>query len=214
MKFLYFLIKPDRPISNFYGLDRGKAIDRFYIEKFLEENRGYIKGNCLELLNNDYTIKYGGNCVLKSDILDIDKNNEKANIIGDIRNLKDIIPDNSYDCIILTQVLQFIDDYTSALLECKRILKKNGYLLITVPSVSRIDCISGLEGDFWRFTESSLNYISNNKFDVIKITSVGNVKTAVSFLLGLSQEDIRKDDFCFNDKNFPVIITAVLRNNL
>lgn len=213
-KFLYFLIKSNKPISNFYGLDRGKAIDRFYIESFLEKNKAYIKGDCLELLNNDYTIKYGGKNVLKSDILDINRSNKKANVIGDIRDLKKIIPDNSYDCIILTQVLQFIDEYNLALLECKRILRTGGSLLITVPSISRVDCVAGLEGDFWRFTEASLGFILRDKFKNLIISSYGNVKTGIGFWIGLSQEEFDKKSFEFNDSNFPILITAVVNKDL
>jgi len=211
LKVFYFLLNKNKPISKVYGLDRGKAIDRFYIEKFLEENKKYIKGNCLELLNNDYTIRYGGKNVIKSDILDIEKNNKRANIIGDLRNLKDIIPDDSYDCIILTQVLQFIDDYDSALLECKRILKKDGSLLITAPAMSRIDCVAGIGGDFWRFTEASFDYILKDKFNNIKVLPYGNVKTGMGFWIGLSQQDVNKNSYHFNDKNFPILITAIVQ---
>jgi len=209
-KFVYFITNQNKPISDIYGLDRGIAIDRFYIEKFLEENKTCIRGSCLELLNNNYTIKYGGKNVLKSDVLDIEKDNKEANIIGDLRDLKKIIPDNSYDCIILTQVLQFIDDYNLALLECKRILKPGGYLLITAPSISRIDCVAGVGGDFWRFTKASLNYILNDKFSYVNVSSFGNVNIGASFLIGLSEQDISKHSYNLNDENFPILITAVV----
>ena len=67
-KFLYFLSNSTKPISPIYGMERGSPIDRFYIEKFLKSNERYIKGECLELLNNNYTLKYGKEKVSKSDI--------------------------------------------------------------------------------------------------------------------------------------------------
>lgn len=210
-KFLYFLSNLTKPISPIYGLERGAPIDRFYIEKFLNENRKYIKGVCLEILENKYTTKYGQKNVLKPDILDINITNKKANIYGDLRNLKDVIPDNTYDCIILTQVLQFIDDYNLALLECRRILKPGGAILITVPAMSRIDCVGGVDGDFWRFTEASLKYVLKEKFTSVEVSSFGNVKTGVGFWVGLSQQDINKRYYDFNDKNFPILITAVAK---
>ena len=36
------------PASRTFGSERGKPIDRFYIEKFLEENKEYILGDTLE----------------------------------------------------------------------------------------------------------------------------------------------------------------------
>ena len=173
-KLLYLALPKTRPISKYYGIERGGAIDRYYIEDFLKLNKQYIKGHCLEVLDNEYTLKYGTG-VTKSDILDIDRSNTKATTYGDIRNLSEI-PNESYDCIILTQVLQFIDDYDSAISACHRVLKRDGYLLATVPSVSRIDCVAGESDDYWRFTKASAKYIFNKHFIDPKVISFGNVK--------------------------------------
>lgn len=210
LKLIYFVFNKKKPISALYGLDRGSAIDRFYIEKFLFDNRQSIKGRCLELLNNNYTFKFGEN-IEHSDVLDIDRNNKNANIFGDIRNLDGVIEDNVYDCIILTQVLQFIDNYESAINECRRILKPGGSLLITVPFISRIDCQSGVSGDFWRFSTASMNYIFKKIFEDYIVSSFGNTLTGLGFWIGLAQEDLCKKDFNFNDENFPCIITVTAK---
>jgi SAM-dependent methyltransferase len=207
-KWFYFISPTTKPISNRYGLERGKPIDRPFIEDFLQENSKLIHGKCLELLNNNYTLQYGTG-VTSSDILDIDTTNTKATIRGDLRDLSGKINDNTYDCIILTQVLQFIDDIDAALSECKRILKPGGHLLITVPAMSRIDCVAGVEGDFWRFTKASLSYILQKTFRVISINSLGNAKIGMGFWIGLSQQDIPKRYYRVQDENFPVLITAV-----
>lgn len=208
-KFLYFLFKKKIPLSNIYGLERGIPVDRYYIENFLNKNKELVKGDCLELLNNDYTIKYGEKKVSKSDILDIDINNPKATIFSDLRKL-DRVSDNSFDCVILTQVLQFIDDFESAISECKRVLKPGGSLLVTLPSMGRIDCASGLDGDYWRFTEASAKYIFSKYFthEKLEIESKGNVLSGLYFWIGASQEELSKKDLDFLDKNFPTIITV------
>ena len=206
---LYFLGNATSPLSNYYGFDRGNPIDRFYIENFLYQNKKFIRGTCLELLNNKYTTKYGGAEVTKSDILDIDETNNNATIIDDLRHLKKV-PDNSYDCIILTQVLQFIDDVDSAVSEGYRVLNKGGVILATLPSVSRIDCISGVEGDYWRFTEASAKYLFEKKFDPGQLTigSLGNVRSGVCFYAGFAQEDVPSGILKKNDPNFPLIVTV------
>ena len=207
-RIIYFLQSSTKPLSDYYGFDRGKPIDRFYIDNFLEDNKDDIKGVCLELLNNNYTIQYGGAKVTKSDILDLDEANSKATIIDDLRKLEKI-SDNIYDCIILTQVLQFIDKIDEAISECYRILNKNGVLLVTLPAISRIDCVAGVEGDFWRFTEASTKYLFKKKFDSqnISIITKGNVRAGIYFYAGLAQEDILRDSLKKDDQNFPVIIT-------
>ena len=44
------------PISSVFGFDRGKPIDRYYIEKFISDNSSTIKGDILEVEDNKYTI--------------------------------------------------------------------------------------------------------------------------------------------------------------
>jgi SAM-dependent methyltransferase len=207
---LYFLFASPKPLSEWYGMDRGTPIDRFFIEMFLEKNKGVIKGTCLELLNNNYTTKYGGDTVRVSDILDIEADNICATIIGDLRKLSSV-SDDTYDCIILTQVLQFIDDVDAALSECYRILRPGGTILITLPAISRCDCTSGADGDYWRFTTAGAKYLIEKVFNSQRITinSYGNARTGLYFYAGLAQEDVSKKVFSKNDKNFPTVITIV-----
>jgi SAM-dependent methyltransferase len=206
---VYLLLNSKKPLSNYYGLDRGTPVDRYYIENFLDNNSGLIRGKCLELLNNKYTVRFGGGSVTKSEILDIDQSNKQATIYGDLRKLENI-GDNEFDCIILTQVLQFIDDLDSAIQEIYRILKPGGILLATMPSISRVDCVSGTGEDFWRFTKASAMYLFTKKFKPknVEIESVGNVLTAVNFLSGVSREEMLADQLDYNDENFPNLITV------
>ncbi len=210
-RMFYLILNNKKPLSNVYGLDRGTPIDRYYIENFLSSNKGLIKGSCLELLNNNYTNKFGEGEVSKSDILDIDQKNHQATIYGDLRNLYNMA-DNQYDCIILTQVFQFIDDVPAAIKECYRILKSGGALLITVPALGRIDCVGGIDGDYWRFTRASLAYLLKQSFpeNNLTINSLGNVLASVNFLIGASFEE-SKLNTNFNDDNFPLIITAIAK---
>lgn len=206
-KYIYFSNNSTKPLSQWYGFDRGIPLDRYYIENFINDNKASIQGTCLELLNDNYILKFGENRVSNKIILDIDKNNKNANLISDLRNLKEL-KDNTVDCIILTQVLQFIDDTNSAISECYRILKPNGILLATLPSISRIDDTSGVNGDYWRFTMASAQFLFEKKFrkENLKINSLGNAKIGIYFYAGLSQEDTSIKLLSKNDENFPLII--------
>ena len=44
-----------RPISEVFGQDRGTTIRRYYIDKFLKDNRKCITGNVLEIGDATYT---------------------------------------------------------------------------------------------------------------------------------------------------------------
>jgi len=211
---LYLLSRSLKPLSHNFGSNRGEPIDRYYIEKFLSENKGLIKGACLEIDDNFYTKKFGDN-ILKSDVLDINKNNDKANIRADLRNAPEI-NDHEYDCIILTQVLQFIDEYESTIKECRRILKPGGTLLATLPSISRIDVRAGTKGDYWRFTHASAEFIFSKFFDKnsLEIKSRGNVLVGTAFWVGMAREELSLKKLDYNDPDFPVIITVRAKNSI
>ena len=71
------------PVSRVFGLDRGTAIDRYYIEKFLTKSSALIGGVVLEIGDDYYTKKYGGSRVTRSEILHAVEGNAKATLIGD-----------------------------------------------------------------------------------------------------------------------------------
>lgn len=197
------------PISTKFGFDRGTPIDRFYIELFLSENLKYIHGKCLEIGNNKYTLKYGGAKVSKSDVLDVDTKNKKANIYGDIRNLHNI-PDNTYDCVIITHTLGVIDDHESAVREVVRILKTGGTLLITVSSVG---VMQNPEQCFWRYTPVALKYLFGKHVlsKNITVRSYGNILAGQAFWVGLAKEEFTEDELLFDDPRYAVISTAVVK---
>ena len=199
-----------KPLSRKFGFDRGTPIDRYWIESFLDNNKSLIKGRCLEITSDNYTMQFGGKRVAKCDVLDIDKNNKLANIVGDIRNLKGIIADNTYDTIILTHVLGLINDYDSAIAETKRILKKGGHALVTS------SCFSPTydkAANYWRFTPLGLQYAFTKHFNRqnIKTFSYGNVLTGMAFWVGMAQEEIANKSLKINDPDFPCITGLIAK---
>ena len=136
------------PLSYLWGFDRGLPLNRYYIERFLEEFRGDIRGHCLEFQDSPYTRRYGGDAVTKLDILHIDDSQPQATIVADLTKPNDI-PTGTFDCIICTQVLHVIFEVDKAVSELHRILKPGGVLLATVPHISM--CDPGWH-EIWRFT--------------------------------------------------------------
>lgn len=196
------------PISRDWGMDRGAPIDRLYIEQFLERNHHVIRGACLEVLNAGYITRFAGNNASRIDVLDIDRANTRANVFGDLQKL-DAIPDNTYDCFIMTQVLQYIPDPRAAIAETFRILKPGGTVLITVPFLTRLHD-NPVGKDFWRYTPSSLQMLLQQHVaeEQLEISSMGNVLTGAAFWMGLAQEDLRSRHFDYHDPEFPLVIAA------
>lgn len=201
----YFLATRSlKPISSKFGFDRGKPIDRYYIEKFLEENKDLIKGSCMEVVDNKYTKKFGENKVTKSEVIDNNSRNKQATIYADLRKMSKVRP-NSFDCLVITHTFGMIDDYDAALKECFRVLKPGGTLLATVSSFSPT---YDIEYNFWRFTVASAKLIFGKHFKNIDIKSYGNVLSGQCFWVGFAAEELTKKELDYNDPHFPCIITV------
>ena len=196
-----------QPLSQYWGWDRGQPVDRYYIAGFLDRHRADVRGRVLEVRNQEYTKQFGADAVTCSDVVDIDSANGLATVIADLRHA-DTIPAATYDCIILTQTLHLIDDMTAVLAECVRILRPGGVLLVTVPSVIRMDDEAGLDGDFWRLTEASARKLFAEAFpiDAFDVVAYGNVMACAAFLYGLSAEELAPADLDPVDPMFPLVI--------
>ena len=195
------------PLSDGFGFDRGTPVDRYYIDRFLEENRGAIHGRVLEIKNSRYTHQFGSD-VVQRDVLDIDPTNRNATIVADLA-AADGIPADAFDCFILTQTLQLIFDTRSAIFHAHRILRPGGVLLCSVPCVARITpgCI---DSDHWRFTRASCSRLFGDVFprDRVTVRTHGNVLTAIAFLTGMAAEELRQRELDHDDENFPLLVTV------
>ena len=198
-----------KPISSDFGFSRGGPIDRYYIEQFLKKNAGDIKGHALEVKDDSYLNRFGGSQVIKKDILDIDSGNRLATVIADLSQAQNI-PDNSYDCIILTQVLQYIYDVRSTIKHLHRILKPGGILLLTVPGVSHFVYKVYSNIWCWCFSKYSVHKLLKEAFieNNIKIETYGNVLVASSFLYGIGANELKKEEYDYTDPDYQVIIAA------
>ena len=197
------------PFSTEFGYDRGGPVDRYYIENFLQKESGNIKGRALEIGDNEYTLLYGGDKLSQSDILHIDETNTKATFIGDLSNAPHL-PDNTFDCIVLTQTLHLIFDFKGALDTCHRILKPGGVLLLTSPGITPIDHGEWKNTWYWSFTDKALNRLVTESFpgSNIEIATFGNVFVATAFLYGMGKPEVSKDKMDQHDPHFQVIITV------
>ncbi|HEX5387009.1 MAG TPA: methyltransferase domain-containing protein [Gemmatimonadales bacterium] len=197
-----------RPASDVWGLDRGMPIDRFYIERFLAEHRGDIRGRVVEMQDRRYTDRFGTG-VERADVLDISPNNPLATIVADL-TAAHAVPGDAFDCFVLTQTLQFIYDVHAAVREVHRLLTPGGVVLATVPAVSRLAPVYGLERDYWRFTPAGCRALFGEAFgtDAVTVCGAGNVRAASAFLAGLAVEDLSRATLDAQDDAFPLIVTV------
>jgi len=204
------------PISPIFALDRGQPIERYYIDKFLEFHSDDIKGHALELGDDTYIRRFGGNRVTRTDVLGV-VDGEGITIVADLSNA-DHIPTDSFDCIIFTQSLQMIYDMKAALRSLNRILKPGGVLLLTSHGISKIGRRLGKDdwGEYWHLTSQSLEKLLDETFPNadISLDSYGNVLTAMCALYGLAAEELSSKELDHQDVDFGVILTARVSKTL
>ena len=97
-----------QPFSENFGFDRGTAVDRYYLEKFLERHRKLISGRVLEIQSLGYTSRYGQN-VVESHTVDVlpDFN---STYVCDLAKSEGVIPSEYYDCFLLPNTLSVLQD--------------------------------------------------------------------------------------------------------
>jgi glycosyltransferase involved in cell wall biosynthesis len=196
------------PISRQFGFDRGKPVDRHYIESFLANFAADIHGQVLEIGDNSYSQTFGGTRITGQDVLHVSAGYPGITIVADLTNAPDI-PSERFDCIVFTQTLHLIYDMRAALSTLARILKPGGILLATLPGISQI-CRDRAypEADSWRFTASSARRLFNEYFleNELCVQSYGNVLAATAFLYGLATCELKPDELNHHDSDYPVIL--------
>jgi len=199
------------PISRIFGYDRGQeSITRYYINRFVMGCSGDIKGRVLEIGDNTYTRRYGDGRVTQSDILHVAPGNPKATIVADL-TCADSIASDAFDCIILTQTLQFIYDVRPALSHLFRILKPGGVLLVTLSGISQISRYDmDRWGEYWRFTTLSARRLFTEFFPSphVTIETYGNILVAIALLEGLASTELKKTELDYCDPDYEVMITV------
>jgi SAM-dependent methyltransferase len=195
------------PISPDWGFRRGLPIDRFYIAHFLTNHRSRIRGRVLEVKDRRYTEQFGTG-VIHSDVVDLNEANPDATVIADLASAPHV-PGNTYDCVVVTQTLQFIFDIHAALGTIGRILKPDGTLLITVPGISPMALEEIAEfGVYWHLTSMSLERLLAREFHEVEVQAYGNVFAATCFLYGVAAAEVSEDELLHRDPMFDVLVAA------
>lgn len=198
------------PISRNSGYDRGSPVDRYYIEKFLALQAAHICGRVLEVGDRDYTLKFGGDRVTHSDVLDISDDNSQATIVADLSENTDRIPSAVFDCIILTQTMQYIYDLRAAVKTIERILKPGGVALITVPGVTCLSVDRWKDYWCWAFTTLSTEKLFGEVFPKtnLQIEAYGNVLSTTAFLQGMAAQELQLSELDYKDPHYLLTITV------
>jgi SAM-dependent methyltransferase len=200
---------PDEPVSRRFGLDRGRPVDRVFIERFLASRAADVRGRVLEVAEPTYTRRFGGDAVTRSDVVDASDSNPQATLVGDLRE-RGWLPDRAFDCVILTQVLQYAREPRAVLDVVGAAMAPGGVLLATFPSVSHRspDGEADAFPDLWRFTSDGVRALLDAAGWRADVRAHGNLLSCAAFLYGMAEHETDPRAFAFDDPAYEVVVTV------
>ena len=99
--------------------------------------------------------------------------------VADVQELTRVVPRDSYDLVICTEVLEHVEDPRLAVEEIRRILKPNGTLLASTPFIVPYHPDPT---DYWRLTFESWRSVLRD-WSSVNVSAHGNRPLAVWYLL-------------------------------
>lgn len=197
-----------QPVDRDFGRDRGKPIDRHYIHEFVWWRRADVRGRVLEVADSDYTDYLGEGEVTQLDVLHASEHLPWVTLVGDLATGEGI-PRGAFDCMVLTQTLQFVYNTTAAVRTVHASLRSGGVALVTLPGISQISQYDRARwGDYWRFTADSARRVYEDVFGAgnVDVVVYGNVLVAAGFLYGYALEDFTAQELAHRDEDFDFLI--------
>ncbi|TVP66800.1 MAG: methyltransferase domain-containing protein [Nodularia sp. (in: Bacteria)] len=197
-------LKKQFPICQAFGLTRGTPIDRYYINKFIQENRSQVVGNILEVggtpKDKDF---YQIDSSKSYKILNIEPGSS-VDIVGDVHEVSIIEPE-SFDSIIIVNVLEHCYAPWIAVENIYTWLKPGGKCIATVPSAIRVHTTPG---DYWRFLADGVSWMFKN-FSQQQLYVYGNPTSVIASYHGIAAEELTAEELDNFHPDYPVAICIV-----
>jgi glycosyltransferase involved in cell wall biosynthesis len=202
-------LRRTQPLSREFGYDRGLPIDRHYIEGFLETHAGDVRGRTLEVGDDAYTRRFGEGRVTRSDVLHVDRAAPGVTIVADLADAPHL-PSDAFDCVILTQTLQYLYDVRAAVATVHRTLSPGGVVLATVPGITQLSTDGWADRWHWSFTPVSARRLFEDAFrpGEVRVHGYGNVLAATGFLHGMAAGELRPEELGQHDPCYPLVVTV------
>ena len=103
---------------------------------------------------------------------------QDVDILADAENLKGVIKDESFEIILCLSVLEHTKHPEKVIGEIKRILKKEGLVIVTVPFIMSLH---DTPEDYWRFTRYGLLELFKD-FELVEIKENMNSLETMGYL--------------------------------
>jgi SAM-dependent methyltransferase len=91
-----------------------------------------------------------------------------TDLVLDVQSMPEV-PDESYDAIFCSGVLEHVFDFKSSVSEMHRVLSPNGILLLGLPFCQGIH---HAPTDYWRFTSFGIQHLLKDGFEILNLESI------------------------------------------
>ena len=178
-----------------------ESVSDYYIEAFLRREARVVKGRVLKIGRDRYNSVLAGRDITATSLGFTDD----AELIHRLADVED----NTYDTLLLIQVLQLVYDLHAVVRHVHRILAPGGILLATVPGTCYAAGGVNEIKPYWGFTNLSLQKLIESVFPErgINIETFGNVLVAMVHLHRLGFGELTQKDLNHRDKHYPLLLT-------
>lgn len=192
-------LKREYPICQAFGLTRGTPVDRYYLSKFINEIKGEIRGNILEIGGTPkdkdfYEIKSG----TSYKILNLEAG-LGVDIVGDVHD-PSIIEPESFDSIIIFNVLEHCYAPWIAVENIYKWLRVGGKCFAMVPNAIRVHATPM---DYWRPLPDAFAWMFRY-FKHRKLYVYGNPMTVIASYHGIAVEEMSPEELDPFHPDYPV----------
>lgn len=197
-----------KPFSVSWGCERGTPVDRYYVDRFFEMHKSLITGDVLEIDQSIYTRRYGHDLRMVHSF-DIDPR-RGSTFVCDLAHCEDLLPSDTYDCVLLPCTLSLLREVTPSLRNALRVVKPGGVILANAAGLGPLD---GADRDYWHCSPAGWRELTASVWPGCEITveGHGNCLAVIAAILGLACEELTPGELDHQDEGFPVVTNIVCR---
>jgi SAM-dependent methyltransferase len=152
--------------------------DRYLLDKQIRKFSHYIKGKVLDVGAGEVD-RYGKYFKFNEYIKMDPRHGDKVDLVGSADNIP--LNSESIDSIVCTQVFEHLENPQKSAEEIYRVLKKDGYALLTVPQWNELH---EEPYDFFRYTKFGLKSMFEKAgFEIVEIDQRGGYYSLIAQMI-------------------------------
>jgi glycosyltransferase involved in cell wall biosynthesis len=192
------------PIGKLFNLDRGIPIHNFYCDLYLSSVARYIQGRILHV--GERHEKGRGGTSVSSVLEKIGADDYESLLLEHVRGRE--LDAGQFDCIIVSDCLEYDPNPDIPLALLKRLLKPGGVLFAILPGLQSGHRQGGIGNVHWHFTTHSARNLFERFFsrDNTYTRGFGNILTTIAALHGLTAQELTPAELENHDPAYEVSI--------